>query len=82
MDWNRCYILHRVAMITLKQLASFFLNRRVEISKKGEVLKMMLKNLTEADSGEYMVKVGDRPCKCNVQVEGCKYDTKCALQYL
>ena len=45
---------------------------RVEISKKGELYKMIIKNLAETDAGEYMCKVGDRPTKCQVTVEECK----------
>ena len=46
--------------------------RRVEISKKGEALKLIVKNLTEADAGEYMCKVGDRGSKCDVTIEECE----------
>ena len=48
---------------------------RVEITKKGESYKMILKNLAETDAGEYMCKVGDRPTKCQVIVEECMLST-------
>ena len=50
----------------------YFIFSRVEISKKGEAYKMIIKNLAETDAGEYMCKVGDRPTKCQVTVEECK----------
>ena len=50
--------------------------RRVEITKKGESYKMIIKNLVEEDAGEYMCKVGDRPTKCQVTVEECKFSLR------
>ncbi|XP_052800015.1 twitchin-like isoform X4 [Mya arenaria] len=42
---------------------------RFEISKKGEIMKMIVKNLVESDAGEYTCQVGERTTKCNVQIE-------------
>ncbi|XP_069132541.1 twitchin-like isoform X9 [Argopecten irradians] len=42
---------------------------RVEITKKGEQNKMVIKNLKQEDSGQYTCQVGERPCRCNVTVE-------------
>ncbi|KAH3877136.1 hypothetical protein DPMN_000993, partial [Dreissena polymorpha] len=42
---------------------------RIEISRKGEVMKLIVKNLSEADAGEYMCQVGERHTNCKVLVE-------------
>ncbi|XP_021346443.1 twitchin-like isoform X8 [Mizuhopecten yessoensis] len=42
---------------------------RVEITKKGEQNKMVIKNLKQEDSGQYTCQVGERPCRCNVTVD-------------
>ena len=47
--------------------------RRVEITRKGEVYKMVISDLTQEDTAEYACQVGNRPSKANVLVEECMY---------
>ena len=46
-----------------------FFPRRIEISKKGEAYKMIIKGLTEDDAGEYECMIGERSTKCQITVE-------------
>lgn len=45
---------------------------KYEVSKKGEVLKLLVKNLTEADAGEYTCQIGERTTNCQVTIEECE----------
>lgn len=45
---------------------------RYEVTSKGEIFKLTVKNADLADSGEYTIQIGDRPNRCNVTVEPCE----------
>ena len=68
-----CFLQCPLFRISTFHLLIFTVFRRFEISKKGEVMKLLVKNLTEGDAGEYTCQVGERTTKCQVQVEECKY---------
>jgi len=50
----------------------YFLYSRLEVTRKGEMYKIVIKNLTRDDAGQYACQVGERPSKCDVIIDECK----------
>ncbi|XP_071120619.1 twitchin-like isoform X18 [Mytilus edulis] len=42
---------------------------RLEVTRKGELYKIVIKNLTREDAGQYACQVGERSSKCEVIVD-------------
>ncbi|CAL1540886.1 unnamed protein product, partial [Lymnaea stagnalis] len=42
---------------------------KYEVSQKGEIFKLTVKDVDIGDSGEYTIQIGDRPNRCNVTVQ-------------
>lgn len=46
--------------------------RRLEITRKGEMHKLVITNLNRDDAGQYTCQVGERPTRSDVIVDECK----------
>lgn len=46
--------------------------RRIEVTRKGEMHKLVITNLNRDDAGQYTCQVGERPTKSDVIVDECK----------
>lgn len=54
------------------QFNIILLYSRLEVTRKGELYKIVIKNLTREDAGQYACQVGERSSKCEVIVDECK----------
>lgn len=67
---SRLIILTIISKILI-QLSSHVC-RRLEITRKGEMHKLVITNLNRDDAGQYTCQVGERPTRSDVIVDECK----------
>ena len=59
---------------------NIFHSCRYEVTQKGEIYKLSVKDAKLDDAGEYTLQIGDRPCKSNITIVPCKLNIKAGKQ--